>query len=316
MGLLDRYYYGKAGQRDYTEMDMPKTRIALFFQVLKDHFLDLIKVNFLQLVFWIPFLAWTYINLIAVQSIDTQTIIAGENSSQALANAVRSYFMMWLLGIVPCIAITGPSTAGAAYIMRNWARDQHAFLLSDFKDACKGNWKPALAVSAITSVVPVLTYTAVGYYGGMARQNIMLMLPLIIVLSAVFVWVLMIPLIYPVIIGYELPFRHMMKNTLIMAVASLPKMIAARLITFVPLAATMIGFYIGNGILVLVMSIYYILFGFAFTRLVYASFANGVFDKLLHPHIEGAEIRQGLRPQTDEDEYLDDDEEEEDEEDG
>ena len=29
MGLFDRLYYGKAGNRDYSEMDMPKNRISL-----------------------------------------------------------------------------------------------------------------------------------------------------------------------------------------------------------------------------------------------------------------------------------------------
>ena len=47
MSLFDRLYYGKAGKRDYSEMDMPKTRVSLFFLVLKDHFFDLIKVNLL-----------------------------------------------------------------------------------------------------------------------------------------------------------------------------------------------------------------------------------------------------------------------------
>ena len=61
MGLFDRLYYGKAGKRDYSEMDMPKNRISLFFMVLKDHVFDLIKVNLMQLIFWIPFLLWTYI---------------------------------------------------------------------------------------------------------------------------------------------------------------------------------------------------------------------------------------------------------------
>ena len=75
MGLFDRLYYGKAGKRDYSEMDMPKNRISLFFMVLKDHVFDLIKVNLMQLIFWIPFLLWTYINLAAVQSIDTETMI-------------------------------------------------------------------------------------------------------------------------------------------------------------------------------------------------------------------------------------------------
>ena len=66
MGFFDRYFYGKAGKRDYSEMDMPKNRVSLFFLVLKDHFFDLIKINFLQLVFWLPFLIWTYINMMAI----------------------------------------------------------------------------------------------------------------------------------------------------------------------------------------------------------------------------------------------------------
>ena len=72
MGIFDRLYYGKAGKRDYSEMDMPKTRLSLFFLVLKDRLFDLIKVNFLQLLFWIPFMVWTFINVAAIQSLGAE----------------------------------------------------------------------------------------------------------------------------------------------------------------------------------------------------------------------------------------------------
>lgn len=158
MGFFDRLYYGKAGKRDYTEMDMPKNRVSLFFLVLKDHFFDLVKVNFLQLIFWIPFLIWSFINLIAVLNMDTEAMLTMENGAQAIMDTMRSYLFVWLIGVIPCVAITGPSSAGAAYIMRNWARDQHAFLFSDFKDAFKNNWKQALFTSVFTAFVPVLAY--------------------------------------------------------------------------------------------------------------------------------------------------------------
>ena len=87
MGLFDRLYYGKAGKRDYSEMDMPKNRISLFFMVLKDHVFDLIKVNLMQLIFWIPFLLWTYINLAAVQSIDTETVLSHADGAAELCPA-------------------------------------------------------------------------------------------------------------------------------------------------------------------------------------------------------------------------------------
>lgn len=315
MGFFDRLYYGKAGKRDYSEMDMPKNRVSLFFLVLKDHFFDLIKVNFLQLVFWLPFLIWTYINLMAIQAIDTQTLMEAENGTQQLLEMMGGYFMMWLIGLIPCTAITGPSSAGAAYVMRNWARDQHAFLFSDFKDAFKSNWKQALPVSVITALVPVLAYTAVVYYGTLASHNIVMLLPLILVFSATLMWVLMLPLLYPMMIGYELRFSALLKNALLMAAARLPQLLGARLITFIPIAVLFMGVYTGNAVVILVISLYYMLFGFAFSRLVYASVANSVFDKFLNPRIEGAQVGMGLRPHTEEDELLDDDDDEDDEDD-
>lgn len=316
MGFFDRLYYGKAGQKDYSEMDMPKNRVSLFFLVLKDHFFDLVKVNLLQLIFWIPFMLWTYINFAAIQSIDAAALLEQESGTAELMNAIASYLTMWLIGMIPCVAITGPSSAGAAYIMRNWARDQHAFLFSDFKDAFKSNWKQALPVSVITSLVPILAYTAVAYYGQMASYNAVMIVPLIVVLSATLIWALMLPLLYPLLIGYELRFKDLIKNAFLMAAARLPHMLLARIVTFIPVAILFAGIYMGNAIAVIAVSLYYVLFGFSLSRLIYASVANGIFDKYLNPHIEGASVNMGLRPQTEDDLLLeeDDDDEEDDDE--
>lgn len=313
MGFFDKLYYGKAGKRDYSEMDMPKTRVGLFFQSLKDHVFDLVKVNLLQLPFWIPFLVWSYINLAAVQSIDIDTLMTAENGSSAVMNAMLSYLIMWLIGLIPCIAITGPSSAASAYIMRNWARDEHAFLWSDYKDALKGNWKQALGVSVITSFMPLIVYTAVAYYGQLASSNLLMMLPLVVVLSASLMWTLMIPLLYPLMVGYELTFKHLIKNALLIAAARLPQMVLARLITLIPIAALVIGLYIGNAWVLVIVALYYMLYGFSLSRLIYASFANGAFDRYLNPHIEGAKVNQGLRPHTEFDEILEEIDEEDDE---
>lgn len=316
MGFFDRFYYGKAGKRDYSEMDMPKTRVSLFFLVLKDHFFDLVKVNLLQLIFWIPFILWTNVNLTAIQSVDANAILAAEGGAKTLTSTLGSYLIIYLIGLVPCIAITGPSSAGAAYIMRNWARDQHAFLFSDFKDAFKGNWKQALPTSVLTSLIPVLAYTAVVFYGEMASSNVVMLLPLIVVLSATLMWALMLPLIYPMMIGYELKFSGIIRNAFLMAAARLPQMFFARIITFIPIAILLYGLLIGNMLVAICVLLYYLFFGFALSRLVYASFANGIFDKFLNPHIEGAPVNMGLRPHTEEDDILDDDDDEdEDEED-
>lgn len=314
MGLFDRFYYGKAGKADYTEMDMPKTRVALFFQVLKERFFDLIKVNFLQLIFWIPFLMWTALNISAIQAIDVSAYEGQANAGAELMSTMSGYVVMWLAGLIPCILITGPSSAGSAYLMRNWARDQHAFLFSDFKDAFKSNWKQALGVSAMTCILPIVVYTAMMYYSQLANSNVLMFVPMVVVLSVALMWALMLPLLYSMMIGYEMSFKTLLKNSFLMAAAALPKMVLARVLTLIPVAALVVGLYMGNGIVLMVSVVYYLLIGFALSKLIYASFANGIYDKYLNPHIEGAVVGQGLRP-VDADEYLDDDDEDEDEED-
>jgi len=228
---------------------------------------------------------------------------------------MTSYFTMWLIGLIPCILITGPSSAGAAYIMRNWARDDHAFIFSDFKDAFKGNWKAALGVSALTSILPIVLYTAVTYYSQMASSNVLMIVPMVFVIFVALMWTLMIPLLYPLMIGYELRFRDVVKNAFLMASARLPHMAAARLITFIPILILLFGVYIGNFWFLFGVGVYYLFFGLAFSKLVYASFANSAFDRYLNPHIEGATVNQGLRPRSEEDDILDGDEDDEEDED-
>lgn len=300
MGFFDRLYYGKAGKADYTTDDLPKNRFQLFFEVLRVRFWSLMRVNLMQVVFWIPFIFWTYLNLAALLSIDPA---AADATAQ-----IQGYLQMYLLGLIPCIAITGPSSAAAAYVTRNWARDQHSFVWSDYKDAFKDNWKQALAVSTITGLLPSVLYYGNSFYGGMAAQNFLFFIPQALILLVAIVWVLMLPLLYPLMASYELRFKHLLQNALLIALARLPHMIGVRLLTAIPVVILAVSTYFFFNIWVIfAVLIYYIFFGFAFSRLIYASVANGFFDKFINSRIEGVEINRGL--------YKDDDDDD-DEEDG
>lgn len=72
------------------------------------------------------------------------------------------------------------------------------------------------------------------------------------------------------------------------------------------------GIYAGNGIVLMIVSLYYLLFGFALSRLVYASFANGVFDKYLNRTSE-ARRSVGLAPAKQRTTSMPDEDDEEDE---
>ena len=95
---------------------------------------------------------------------------------------------------------------------------------------------------------------------------------------------------------------------LLIALARLPHMIGVRLLTAIPVVILAVSTYFFFNIWVIfAVLIYYIFFGFAFSRLIYASVANGFFDKFINSRIEGVEINRGL--------YKDDDDDD-DEEDG
>ncbi|WP_417077036.1 YesL family protein, partial [Hominenteromicrobium sp.] len=52
------------------------------------------------------------------------------------------------------LILLSPFTCGLAYVTRNFAREEHAFVWSDFWDAVKNNWKPAL----LNGVIVYLAY--------------------------------------------------------------------------------------------------------------------------------------------------------------
>lgn len=302
-GFFNRLYYGKAGKADYTPDDLPSNRFQLFFEVLRVRFWSLCRVNLMQVVFWLPVIVWTYINVLALQGIYVQMIEAGEEALLGLWDQLLSLVQTYLFILFPLVAITGPSSAGAAYVTRNWARDQHSFVWSDFKDAMRDNWKQALVVSTITGALPFVACVGFTFYGQMAQQSALFYVPQVLLTLMCILWTLMLPLLYPLMVGYKLTLRDLLRNGLLLAMARLPQMVAVRLLTAIPLIVLCVNMVFWmNTIVMLVVAAYYLFFGHAMARLIYASVANGFFDRYINPHIEGAQVGRGLRHDDDDDE--------------
>lgn len=310
MGLFDRMYYGKAGKADYTAEDLPKNRFQLFFEVLRVRFWSLMRVNLMQVLFFIPLIIWTYMNFAAIQLIDVEGLIESAEGAAAWGQQALAYLQMYLIGLIPCIAITGPSSAAAAYVARNWARDQHSFVWSDFKDAFKDNWKQALVVSTITGLLPTVLYFGYTFYGSMAASYPVLYVAQAVIVMLCVVWLLMLPVLYPLMVGYELKLKYLLKNALLISIGRLPQVLGTRILLLIPMAVLVAGLYIMNGWMILGALVYYVLFGLAFSRLVYASLANGFFDKFINSHIEGAPVGMGLYHDEDDEDDEDEDSDE------
>lgn len=311
--LMNNYYYGKSGKGDYKRDDLPKNRKQLFFEMLRVRFAGLFRLNLMTAVIFIPLI---YVMVVTVNSLFSALVdvnLAMEDPAlteqaaqlaQNLPDTLYSILFTGLLMAIPAILITGPVQAGMAYITRNWARDEHAFIWSDFKDAVKANWKQALGVSAITSVVPLIMLVCWQFYGSMARTGgFLYVVPQVLTVALGVVWMLALVFMYPMLVTYKMGFGTLVRNSLLLSVGRLPQVSGARLLMLLPAVLAVLVSYFTPYMMYAMMLLagYYLLLGNALARFVFASFSNAAFDRYINPRIAGAEVNRGLSQDEDED---------------
>jgi len=334
--LMNNYYYGKSGKGDFRKEDLPENRWQLFWDTLRTRLSALFRLNLMYMVVWLPtmlVLLMTYMtslsNLNTVIAAKEGTLKQQVEETAGQENAIsytdeeiarlaevnpmdylQGTLITTLLILIPCIAITGPATAGVSYVVRNWARDEHAFIWSDFKDAMKENWKQGLVVSLITSLIPALVYVGWRFYGELAASQPLMMVPQILVMMIAVLWALCVTYFYPLMVTYQLKLKDVLRNGALLGVARLPMSVGIRLLHCVPLLIGAAISFLWNPFYgAMILFGYYLLIGFTLSRFVTASYTNAVFDKFLNPRIEGAKVNQGLRQNTEDEEEEEDPEE-------
>ena len=232
----------------------------------------------------------------------------------------RSIISQLLLLLFPCIAITGPFTAGLSYVTRNWARDEHSFIWTDFKDAVKENWKYSLVISSITGLLPLAAYTGWITYGQLSGQNMLMIVPQILVVMIWLIWSISVTYMYPVTVTYDLKLKDVIwGHGIVLSIARLPFSVGIRLLHCVPaVIIILIHLLFGLDLMmaVVILGVYYVLIGFSLSRFITASYTNAVFDRFINSRIEGAKVNQGLYEAEELGEEYDDDDDEESSEDG
>ncbi len=335
--MMNNYYYGKSGKGDFRKEDLPQNRRQLFSDTLKTRLSALCRINLLYMLIFLP--AMLVIMLNFTNFLSNTTLLVEIEQQDSYASYVQQYteaekevpvseeqfneirtkgvnygdivdgnlFTMFIW-LVPCIAITGPFTAGLSYVTRNWARDEHAFIWTDFKDALKANWRQSLVLSVITSILPLLVYVGWKFYGQLAQNNPIMFIPQVLVVLVAIIWAISITYMHPMAVTYELKMKDLLRNGLLLGVARLPMSVAIRLLHCVPvlIGGALIWFW-NPWYGMMILFAYYALIGFSLSRFVTASYTNAVFDRFINPRIEGAKVGQGLyKPEEDEDDTDED----------
>lgn len=275
-GFFNRMYNGNPNKTDLLESDLPQNRFQLFFSVLGSRFMDLVKINLLFFVLILPAVLWTLWTLAALIMME----VSGTMSQYVtdVFNVLQTY----LLGMIPCLMLAGPPLAGLTYVIRNWARDEHAWLWQDFKAAIKTNWKQSMIFMLIFGAVSLATFFSIRIYGAMAADYPPLtIIQILLAVIAIFIGLAYL-YIFPMMVTYQLSVVQILKNSFLLALGRLPLSVMFGLLTLFPaLLGILIFLLTASGIPLIVLGFYYLLMGFSLAVYVLSAYTNATFDKYL-----------------------------------
>lgn len=213
-GIFDFHNINKPGP-GVPKNEPPKPRIILFFQIYQRRFWDLVKLNLLFTLFNIPALLSAAL-ILMLFSANFQGLFAEET---LLGYSLFFAFCTVFLSI-PVIT-TGPAQAGFTYVLRNYTRQEHAFIWWDFKEHAKNNFKQGLLISLIDFLVVLFVFIDIYIYINAGINSIFLSISVYIVILFFAIYLMMHLYIYPILVTFKLSLKHTYKNAFIFAMIKL-----------------------------------------------------------------------------------------------
>lgn len=210
MGLFNFFgNYDRPGP-GVSKDEPPKAAPIRFFEILGRKFSKLIQLN---LIFLLPTIIAAALMLCLYLS-PTHFVL------QLPAGDAAVHLDVWALFVTPIpLILLSPFTAGLTIVTRNYAREEHAFVWSDFWEAVKNNWKYFFLNGVIVYFVYVIVSFSLIYYYNRAATNAFFYLPFwfCIILAAMFLFAqYYIPVMF---VTFDLKFSHVYRNALIFVFA-------------------------------------------------------------------------------------------------
>ncbi len=305
-GWLSRMYEGKEKSEDYARSTLPTNRWSLFWDIFKGNFGKIFKVNLLILLFFIPLIAVIILHSI-FQEGNNLVFPFGANlgigypaypNQLGLAElfAVQTSTFLYV-GVILSSLVAAVGLAGGMYVIRNMVWTEGIFVANDFWRGIKLNYKNALQAVLVGTLIVSLC----GLLLNMSEFALVIeeyegfrlvLMRIFQGMTYVFI-VFTIMIVYWMIalgVNYQNTFNKLIRNAVLLTVGTLPQTIFFIVLSLLPYVL----FLIGGSFMTSIAVILLILFGLAFTLLVWLNFAQWVFDKYLNPKIKGAKVGRGI----------------------
>ena len=242
--------YAKPG-KGVNKRDPNQPRYQIFFEILPRNLWRLVKLSILYLLVALPFFAVT---MIAMRLIFFQ--ITNVFSPNLSGNLIKEVFLKYSfqLRFVMSFWFTafygqGPITAGLTYIVREYGKEKPCWIISDFFERIRLNFKQGLFVWILDLVIVCCELFAILYY---IDQNMYIFVA--VIFCIIFVYTLAHIYIYQIMITYNMKLRDIFKNSIFLAVGKLPQSVAIFMFLIISyIVFPVIVTYYGNGILFFVM---------------------------------------------------------------
>ncbi len=303
-GLITRILEGKEKSEEYARSTLPTNRWQLFWDVFKGNFGKLVKVNLLILLFFLPLFAFLIVNNAVVENNGYLSPFfanagpmgypaypeqAGIAELISLQNSLTLY-----VGILVCSVIAAVGLAGGMYVIRNMVWTEGIFVANDFWRGIRLNFKNALQVALVFSITLFLggTMIASAEYNMATETGIRWLMVASEVVSYILLVVVTLMCFWMISLGvnYKLSFFQMIRNSFILMLGTIIQTVFFIALAMLPFLLLLLD----GQFFTLMACVIIILFGFAYSLLVWINFSQWAFDQYINPKLAGAKVGRGI----------------------
>ena len=292
--------YNKPGRG--VDKDEPKKKgFFLFFDILIRKFGKFLGANCLYTMTSIIWIALLYIfggivlsGTSLVQNIAAAIGDVGVDAAEVQGSIMLMLQMIFATGIFVLWG-SGPASAAYAYINRCFTRGEHAWVTSDSIDKFKENFKQGMFVVIADAVVLVFGINAIHFYYTLyaGTGSILWMTLTYITALILFIYTMMHPYLYQIMVTFECSIGSLYKNALLITLAKLP---GNFFVTLLSVAVILLLFSVVNP---LIAAIVIAVFGLCITRYPTEFYAARVIER---------SILKDMKKKQPKVEYLEEDE--------
>ena len=309
MGTLNKKLFkklveGSEKSDDYARNSLPSNRWALGWDLIKTNMGKIVKINLLLLLFVFPIFLLLYLRslLISVEAsyspfsqnlgigYPIYPFMAGLSEQIVIKVDLSMFFILFLLVFYVAVGI-----AGGFYVMRNMVWTEGVFVVSDFWNGVKKNYKNTLVLSLFFALLIVMSLISINTanYQIAINPNLSILFNIVKIISYVFIAIFSCVYLFSMSISvtYKLKLFQVIKNAFIFTFAMLPINVffmALSCLPFVLLLFDQTSIVFSFGIIAVG------LLSMAIAVLIWTNYCQWVFDECINDKVAGAKKNRGI----------------------